>query len=121
MHQPTARAQRRLSGSCCAGPASRRNAATTVSPRLHFPPGTLYSSTCGSGERWAAPVRSPPPLARRALPVTHLLQPRHGVSHLRVPQAVLRQVADDLREEGGELLALGRCPRPGVAAHGADF
>lgn len=59
------------------------------------------------------PVPPPPPRS-------HLLQPRHGVPHLRVSQHVLRQVADDLREEGGEFLALGCCPRPAIAvAHGA--
>lgn len=121
MHQPTAKAHRRLSGSCCPGAASSRKAASTVSPRLHFPPGTLYSSTCGqpgagSPER-AAPA--PPPLpspGSRGLP--HLLQPGHGVAHLWMPQAVLRQVADDLREEAHELLPLGRGPPHPAAAHG---
>lgn len=82
-------------------------------PALPTPPPSRLLARC--------PLPAAPHPGPAAPALTHLLQPRHGVSHLRVPQPVLRQVADDLREEGGELLALARCPRPGLtaAAHGA--
>lgn len=123
------------------GPAARAPPAAGTRPPPSSPGCTSRPARCTpapagterGGQRWpAAPGPQPlgPALPTPSLPGpvlpppsrTHLLQPSHGISHLRVPQPVLRQVADDLREEGVELLALGRCPSPGpaaAAAHGA--